>query len=435
MLAPLLALALLADAVPTPDLPAPGLPAPARFAKAAVSWPKLSGWVVDEEGLFTPQEAAALDAVARRLDAAGRAQLAIAGLGDLRGLERKEAAVALFAAWGLGHSKQRSDGLLVLVARTPEGKIGLKVEVGYGLEGDLPDGKVGALMDSAAGPLLREKRVGAGVLALSRALSAALGVQPPDLPADLGSAQQASAPVPGQRPTGTAAEARLAWLDLLGTAALLFVFFVQVLRPPWSVYRLRKEEFEDFYGKSPKPRPRTPPDTLPVFAVSARRWWRWRCFLLWLAAVALQGVLVRYAALVFVRDLPGFLPPGGVAIFFVFALAGLLAGVVLLLVIQFDREPLCAKHGLFLRPTGVRTLVSLRAEVLRCPAEGCRAEVKSGDYLPRALRQRYGWTGSSGDGGWSSSSDSGGGWSGGGGSDSPSTGGGASGGGGADREY
>src|SRR5207248_10563654 len=48
---------------------------------------------------------------------------------------------------------------------------GLKVEVGYGLEGVLPDAKVGALMDETAGPRIRKGEVGAAAVALASALA------------------------------------------------------------------------------------------------------------------------------------------------------------------------------------------------------------------------------------------------------------------------
>ena len=123
---------------------------------AAAKYPDLSGWVVDPAQALTPTEQGELQQIASRLDGEGLAQLAVAVVrpDDLDGLSRPEYAVELFRRWKLGHSKRSSDGLLLLFVAGPPGQRGLKVEVGYGLEGALPDGKVGALMDEVAGPRL-----------------------------------------------------------------------------------------------------------------------------------------------------------------------------------------------------------------------------------------------------------------------------------------
>ena len=51
-----------------------------------------------------------------------------------------------------------ADGVLILMVPGKPGHRKLKVEVGYGLEGILPDGKVGALMDQYAGPSMKRRR-------------------------------------------------------------------------------------------------------------------------------------------------------------------------------------------------------------------------------------------------------------------------------------
>lgn len=130
-------------------------------------FPAYTGHVVDTAQVIEPRDAEQIEAVCERLDKAGTAQIAVATVRDLGELDRKQYATELFQRWKLGHSKQQSDGLLLLFSPARSGKFsGLKVEVGYGLEGVLPDGKVGALMDQAAGPLLRQQRVGPAALAL-----------------------------------------------------------------------------------------------------------------------------------------------------------------------------------------------------------------------------------------------------------------------------
>ena len=56
----------------------------------------------------------------------------------------EEAAVKLFELWGIG-KKNKDNGLLLLWST---GDRRVRIEVGYGLEGALPDGKVGAILDT-----------------------------------------------------------------------------------------------------------------------------------------------------------------------------------------------------------------------------------------------------------------------------------------------
>ena len=142
-------------------------------ARGAPKYPDSTGWVVDAAQVLTADEQGTLHQIASQLDREGLAQLAVAVVRpeDLGESSRAEYAVELFRRWKLGHSKQSSDGLLLLFVTGPAGKRGLKVEVGYGLEGTLPDGKVGALMDEAAGPHLRKGEFGRAAVALASALA------------------------------------------------------------------------------------------------------------------------------------------------------------------------------------------------------------------------------------------------------------------------
>src|SRR5438128_6741785 len=146
---------------------------PCLAARAAPKYPDSTGWVVDAAQALNPAEQGELHRIASHLDGEGLAQLAVAIVRpeDLGELSRPEYAAELFRRWKLGHSKQSSDGVLLLFVTGPPGKRGLKVEVGYGLEGTLPDGKVGALMDAAAGPHLRNGELGGATVALASALA------------------------------------------------------------------------------------------------------------------------------------------------------------------------------------------------------------------------------------------------------------------------
>jgi uncharacterized protein len=142
------------------------------FVRTAVALlavaPALLALVPDKElpdlhGSPVVDQAQILDAGARQqiveramaLDRAGIAQIAVCTVPDLGQWTKEEFAVDLFRKWGLGHGKQRADGLLVLLVPGKPGHRKIKVEVGRGLEGILPDGKVGALIDRYAVPALQ----------------------------------------------------------------------------------------------------------------------------------------------------------------------------------------------------------------------------------------------------------------------------------------
>lgn len=124
---------------------------------AAASLPDFTGYVVDRAGLLDANAVAHVTSVASQLDHAGIAQIAVctvppSALGD-DSLE--EYAVALFKKWGIGHSAKRDDGLLVLFVPGAPGHRQIRIEVGYGLEGILPDGKVGQIRTEQAFPYMK----------------------------------------------------------------------------------------------------------------------------------------------------------------------------------------------------------------------------------------------------------------------------------------
>jgi len=75
--------------------------------------------------------------------ATGTAQVGVVTVASLKGRTIEETAVATFRKLGLG-SKERNDGVLILYS-ADDGHV--RIEVGYGLEGRIPDGKAGAILD------------------------------------------------------------------------------------------------------------------------------------------------------------------------------------------------------------------------------------------------------------------------------------------------
>src|SRR5258708_16277248 len=119
--------------------------------------PDFTGYVVDKAGLLDPAAVAHVKSVASRLDHAGIAQLAVATVPEsmLGDDPLEDYAVALVKKWGLGHGVKRDDGLLVLFVPGKPGHRRIRIEVGYGLEGLMPDGKVGQIRTQQAYPYMK----------------------------------------------------------------------------------------------------------------------------------------------------------------------------------------------------------------------------------------------------------------------------------------
>jgi len=139
-------------------------------------YPAPTGYVVDEAGLLTPETMTRLTAVCDELDTKTQCQIGVAIVRSIAPLEIEDYAVRLFEQWGVG-SRTQDEGVLFVVA---EQERRVRIEVGYGLEGILPDGRAGSILRSEVVPHLRENDwnagVAGGVVALARLIAEDRGV-------------------------------------------------------------------------------------------------------------------------------------------------------------------------------------------------------------------------------------------------------------------
>lgn len=126
--------------------------------------PAATGAVTDQVGVFTPAQRSAIEALARDLERETGAELAVATVSSLGGMSVEEYATRLFAAWGIGQRGQ-DNGVLILVAPLARE---VRIEVGYGLEGVIPDGLAGQIIREAMIPRFSENDYGGGIEAASR---------------------------------------------------------------------------------------------------------------------------------------------------------------------------------------------------------------------------------------------------------------------------
>lgn len=99
-------------------------------------------------------------------------QIVVATVGDLEGQDIESYANTLFRNWEIG-SEGSDNGLLLLLAVEPRK---IRIEVGYGLEGELNDAKAGRLLDEYAIPYLKDSQYDKGIRNLYDGVLYTLGV-------------------------------------------------------------------------------------------------------------------------------------------------------------------------------------------------------------------------------------------------------------------
>jgi uncharacterized protein len=167
----------------------------ALFALASVAFaavpkfPALTGRVVDEAHMLSPQAAQKLDGELADLEAKTGHQLVVATVPDLQGHEIEDYGYQLGRTWALGR-KGVNDGAILLVAPA-EHKV--RIEVGYGLEPVLTDALTSVILQRNVLPQFKQGHMEQGVVDGAEALVAQLGL--PEDQAKANVAQAAAHPV------------------------------------------------------------------------------------------------------------------------------------------------------------------------------------------------------------------------------------------------
>ena len=126
------------------------------FGQAPI--PDPVGHVNDRAQIMAATDIAAVEQLASRLAADTGVEIALLTVHSTLPLSPKDYAVQTLNQWGVGGPED--SGLLILLAMEEKR---IEVEVGYGLEGSLPDGLVGAVLDEYVMPYLNEGQYSAGL--------------------------------------------------------------------------------------------------------------------------------------------------------------------------------------------------------------------------------------------------------------------------------
>jgi uncharacterized protein len=109
-----------------------------------------TNYVNDFAGVLDGATQARLNDLCRQVDQKAHAQIAVVTVKTLDGQDESSYALALYQKWGIG-AKSTNRGVLILLAIQDRKRF---IQVGYGLESILPDGKVGGFGRDAV-PILR----------------------------------------------------------------------------------------------------------------------------------------------------------------------------------------------------------------------------------------------------------------------------------------
>jgi uncharacterized protein len=138
---------------------------------SALDVPYLSGRVNDAARLFDAQTTRGLELELKDYEARTGRQFAVLTIPSLEGEPLEEYALKVARTWRLG-TKGRDDGVLLLVVRDDHR---IRIEVGYGLEGKLPDALCGRIIRDRMVPRFRAGDFAGGTAAAVDALIADLG--------------------------------------------------------------------------------------------------------------------------------------------------------------------------------------------------------------------------------------------------------------------
>ena len=182
-------------------------PAAAQTTSDDLAFPALTGRVVDQAGLLSPETETALTQRLEILERDTTDQVVVVTLNSLQGQEIEEYGYRLGRHWAIGQEKD--NGLLLIVA--PEERK-VRIEVGYGLEPIMTDAMSTLIIHNRILPAFREGRFEQGIVQGVDAIEQQLRLDPAEAQAR---AAAAAAPKPDV-PIG----------PLLIVGVVLFLFFI-----------------------------------------------------------------------------------------------------------------------------------------------------------------------------------------------------------------
>ena len=179
-----------------------------------VDFPKYVGYINDFAGVIPGEYKNNMEIIARELERKTGAAVVVVTVKTTGDMDYNEYANRLYERWGIG-KKGVDEGVLILNAvedRT------IRIEVGYGLEGILPDGLCGEIRDRYITPFLGKGEYGEGLL---NGMLAVVGVIAKDKGVKI------TGEMPKSLPSGTRG---ISGKRGIGIGSILaFIFFIMIM--------------------------------------------------------------------------------------------------------------------------------------------------------------------------------------------------------------
>lgn len=141
-----------------------------------------TGSITDKANLLSKPQEQKLRVILDNLNAQTGAALIVVTLPSMEGGQIDDFTSRLFEKWGVGQAG-KDNGVLLLVA-VKERK--MRIEVGYGLEGAIPDGLAGSIRDQYIRPYFKNGQMALGIesgtLALANLIAQHYKVEPVERP-------------------------------------------------------------------------------------------------------------------------------------------------------------------------------------------------------------------------------------------------------------
>ncbi|WP_436355623.1 TPM domain-containing protein [Brevundimonas sp. CEF1] len=155
---------------------------------AEIQFPALTGRVVDDAQLLSPEQEQTLTGKLATLEQQTGDQLVVVTLPSLQDQEIEDFGYQLGRHWGIG--QKENDGGALLIVAPNERKV--RIEVGYGLEGVLTDAYSSLIIRNDILPAFRQGDYAAGIIAGTDAVIAQLTADPAEAQARAAEAKSAA---------------------------------------------------------------------------------------------------------------------------------------------------------------------------------------------------------------------------------------------------
>lgn len=186
------------------------------FSAASIPAPSADLYVLDQAGVMSADTRAVILNSSQELARLTKSQVAVVTLKTLDNQVLEDVSLGILRGWGLG-DQELNNGVLILLVESDRKS---RIEVGYGLEGALTDGKTGRIQDEYMLPYFKQGQYDLGLrngyLAVIQDVAKEYGVT-----LTQNQAYKATPAEPVETSDGTPA-----WLKVLGIFLVLLVLWL-----------------------------------------------------------------------------------------------------------------------------------------------------------------------------------------------------------------